>query len=268
MRRGLIDLAGRHAVVTGGGTGLGRAIAVTLAAEGARVSILDLDEASARDTAALVGDAGGQAAARGCDVADEAQVAAALDWATGAFGLPGILVNNAGINHHTPALEVSTGLWERTIAVNLTGYFLCAQNLARRLVAAGSPGAMVGISSIGGVNSLGRGNLPYGVTKAGIIQLTRELAVAWAPHGIRVNAVAPCQIATEGLLRLSERRSAEGRLMDTFLRGIPLGRVAQPADVAAAVAFLASDAASMITGVVLPVDGGNLALNAGGTIGD
>ncbi len=124
------------------------------------------------------------------------------------------------------------------------------------------------VSSIGGSTSLGRGNFVYGVSKGGVEQLTRELAVAWAPRGIRVNAVAPCQIATDGLRALSASPSAEGRLIDTFLRGIPLGRLVEPAEVAAAVAFLASDAAAMITGVILPVDGGNLALNAGGTIGE
>ena len=129
-------------------------------------------------------------------------------------------------------------------------------------------GTVVNVSSIGGSTSLGRGNFVYGVSKGGVEQLTRELAVAWAPQGIRVNAVAPCQIATDGLRALSENPSAEGRLLDTFLRGIPLGRLVEPAEVAAAVAFLASDAAAMITGVILPVDGGNLALNAGGTIGE
>jgi NAD(P)-dependent dehydrogenase (short-subunit alcohol dehydrogenase family) len=127
---------------------------------------------------------------------------------------------------------------------------------------------VVNVSSIGGSTSLGRGNFPYGVSKGGVDQMTRELGVAWAPRGIRVNAVAPCQIATDGLRGLSENPSAEGRLIDTFLRGIPLGRLAEPDEVAAAVAFLASDAAAMITGVILPVDGGNLALNAGGTIGE
>ena len=129
-------------------------------------------------------------------------------------------------------------------------------------------GTAVNVSSIGGSTSLGRGNFLYGVSKGGVEQLTRELAVAWAPRGIRGNAVAPCQIAPDGLRALSASPSAEGRLLDTFLRGIPLGRLVEPAEVAAAVAFLASDAAAMITGVVLPVDGGNLALNAGGTIGE
>ena len=168
---------------------------------------------------------------------------------------------------------LSLAEWNAVLSVNLTGYFLCARRFAERLIAAaraGSPvhGAVVNISSIGGSTSLGRGNFPYGVSKGAVDQMTRELGVAWAPHGIRVNAVAPCQIATDGLRALSENPSVEGRLIDTFLRGIPLGRLAEPDEVAAAVAFLASGAAAMITGVILPVDGGNLALNAGGTIGE
>ena len=264
----LIDLSGRHAIVTGAGGGLGRAIALTLAQAGARVSALDVDETTARDTVAAVSEQGGRAACRVCDVTDRAQIPAVFDAASEQFGLPGILVNNAGINTHTRSLEVTPDVWDMTIAVNLTGYFACAQEFARRLTGAGAPGAVVNISSVGGQTALGRGNVSYDVTKAGVDQMTRELAVVWAPLGIRVNAVAPCQVATEGLLRFGSRPAGDGRLLDLFLRGIPLGRLAQPSDVAAAVAFLASDAAGMITGVVLPVDGGNLALNPGGTVGD
>lgn len=264
----LIDLTGQHAIVTGGGGGLGRAIALTLAQVGASVSVLDVDEVKAQATAVAVREQGGRAACRVCDITDRAQITATFDAASEGFGLPSILVNNAGINNHTPALEVTPQVWDTTIAVNLTGYFACAQEFARRLTAASASGAVVNISSIGGQTALGRGNVSYDVTKAGVDQMTRELAVVWASHGIRVNAVAPCQVATEPLLQLGSRRRGEGRLLDQFLRGIPLGRLAQPSDVAAAVAFLASGAASMISGVVLPVDGGNLALNPGGTVGD
>lgn len=268
LTRPLVDLTGRHAVITGAGAGLGRAIAETLAAAGARVSLLDISEPSAATAAAEISAGGRAAASRRCDVADPDQVAEAFGWARAEFGTPDILVNNAGVNYREPSLEITPAEWARTIAINLTGYFQCAQQFARGLTAQGRPGSIVSISSIGGVTALGRGNFSYGVTKGGINQMTRELAVAWAPRGIRVNAVAPCQIATEGLKEVSRRPSAEGRLLDTFLRGIPLGRLVEPAEVASAVAFLASDAASMITGVILPVDGGNLALNAGGTIGD
>jgi len=268
VRQPLLDLTGRHAIVTGGAGGVGSAVAEVFAAAGAKISLLDLSGPGTEKVAREVTGAGGAAAGRACDVSDPGQVAEAFAWAESRFGVPDILVNNAGINKRGPSLEITRQEWDQTFAVNLTGYFQCAQRFGRGLVEAGRPGSIVQVSSIGGVSSLGRGNFSYGVTKAGVNQLTRELAVVWGPHGIRVNAVAPCQIATEGLKKLSERPSEEGQLLDTFLRGIPLGRLVEPSEVATAVAFLASDAASMITGVVLPVDGGNLALNAGGTIGD
>jgi NAD(P)-dependent dehydrogenase (short-subunit alcohol dehydrogenase family) len=283
----LVDLAGRHAVVTGAASGLGRAVARTLAGVGARVSVLDVNTSGAAQTVAQIRDAGGHADAIGCDVADAGSIAAAFEQVAGS-GPADILVNNAGINPRGASLEVTDDVWAHTMAINLAGYFLCARRFAEQLIAAADParpvngpgpdetvpegtvvkGTVVNVSSIGGSTSLGRGNFVYGVSKGGVEQLTRELAMAWAPRGIRVNAVAPCQIATDGLRALGANPSAEGRLFDTFLRGIPLGRLVEPAEVAAAVAFLASDAAAMITGAVLPVDGGNLALNAGGTIGE
>ena len=267
----LVDLAGRHAVVTGAASGLGRAVAHTLAGVGARVSVLDVKADDAAQTVAQIRDAGGRADAISCDVADPGSIAAAFEQVARS-GPADILVNNAGVNPRAASLEVTDEIWAHTMAVNLAGYFLCARRFAEHLLAAGAQGGVrgtvVNVSSIGGSTSLGRGNFVYGVSKGGVEQLTRELAVAWAPRGIRVNAVAPCQIATDGLRALSVNPSAEGRLIDTFLRGIPLGRLVEPAEVAAAVAFLASDAAAMITGVILPVDGGNLAFNAGGTIGE
>ena len=293
----LVDLAGRHAVVTGAASGLGRAVAHTLAGVGARVSVLDVNAAGAAQTVAQIRDAGGRADAISCDVADPGIIAAAFGQVAGS-GPADILVNNAGINPRGASLEITDEVWAHTMAINLAGYFLCARRFAEQLIAAADPprpadgpvvdgpvvdgpavegtaangtvvkGTVVNVSSIGGSTSLGRGNFVYGVSKGGVEQLTRELAVAWAPRGIRVNAVAPCQIATDGLRALSVNPSTEGRLIDTFLRGIPLGRLVEPTEVAADVAFLASDAAAMITGVILPVDGGNLALNAGGTIGE
>ena len=279
MTRPLVDLAGRHAVVTGAASGLGRAVAHTLAGVGARVSVLDVKADDAAQTVAQIRDAGGRADAISCDVADPGSIAAAFEQVSRS-GPADILVNNAGVNPRAASLEVTDEIWAHTMAVNLAGYFLCARRFAEHLLAAGAQdggvkgpvvkgpvvkGTVVNVSSIGGSTSLGRGNFVYGVSKGGVEQLTRELAVAWAPRGIRVNAVAPCQIATDGLRALSANPSAEGRLIDTFLRGIPLGRLVEPTEVAAAVAFLASDAAAMITGVILPVDGGNLAFNAGGT---
>jgi NAD(P)-dependent dehydrogenase (short-subunit alcohol dehydrogenase family) len=134
------------------------------------------------------------------------------------------------------------------------------------MIARGAGGSIVSISSIAGSSALGRGNFVYSVTKAGIIQLTRELAVEWAPHRIRVNAIQPAQVMTRAMDRmLADPRLDPATLKARFLRGIPLDRIGEPEDVAKAVVFLASDAASFITGHSLPVDGGNLALNAGGS---
>ena len=268
MTAPLIDFTDRHAIVTGGGTGLGRAVCLRLSSLGANVAVLDVDEAAAAGTVKLVEDAGCDAIAVRCDVANRDAVAEAFTRATSAFGPPDVLVNNAGINPHVPSRELTPDDWSRIVGVNLSGYLWSAQQFAAGLIPVGRAGAIVNVSSIGGATSLGRGNIAYGVTKGGVDQLTRELAIAWARYGIRVNAVAPCQIATDGLRTFSTQPSAEGRLLDTFLRGIPLGRLVEPAEVAAAIAFLASDAAAMITGTVLPVDGGNLAFNAGGTIGE
>src|SRR5579875_114578 len=195
MKQPLIHLDGRHAVITGAGGGLGTAIAATLADAGAKVSLLDVSEPAAAATAAHVKTNGGTAAACQCDVADPEQVAEAFAWAEATFGIPDILVNNAAVNDRGPSLEITTAEWTRTLAVNLTGYFQCAQQFAKRLTGEKKTGAIVNISSIGGVSSLGRGNFSYSVSKGGVNQLTRELAVVWGPHGIRVNAVAPCQIA-------------------------------------------------------------------------
>jgi NAD(P)-dependent dehydrogenase (short-subunit alcohol dehydrogenase family) len=263
----LVNLSGRHALVTGGAGGLGRAVAATLAAVGAHVTVLDVNADGAAATVAQILAADGTAAAIECDVTDPLSIADAFGQAS-ASAPADILVNNAGINLRGGSLDATAEIWERTLAVNLTGYYLCARRFAELLIDAGRGGAIVNVSSTGGSTALGRGNFCYGVTKAGVEQMTRELAVVWAGHKIRVNAVAPCQITTDGLRALGERPSADGRLLDTFLRGIPLGRLAEPSDVAAAIAFLASEAAAMITGVVVPVDGGNLALNASGTIGE
>jgi NAD(P)-dependent dehydrogenase (short-subunit alcohol dehydrogenase family) len=258
---------GRVIVVTGGGNGIGRAVCVAAAAGGAQVAILDNDGGAAAATAQAITETGGRAWASGCDVSDQSAVNAAFAAIDDELGPPHVLVNNAGINLRTAPLDLELATWERTIAVNLTGYFLCAREAGRRMIARGS-GAIVNTSSIAGSSALGRGNFAYSVTKGGVNALTRELAVEWAPHGVRVNAVAPAQVATAGFTAdLSTRTGAGDPAASDHARGIPVGRLVEPEEVAAAILFLASDAASMITGVVLPVDGGNLALDAGGTIG-
>lgn len=264
----LFDLTGRVAVVTGGASGLGRAMAIGLARAGARVVVGDLNEAGAAETIALIGAQGGSGVGVRCDVSEEAQVRELFDRAESAFGVVDILVNNAMLPPHREHPErYPVDAWEASLHVNLTGYFLCAREAGRRMIDAAVPGAIVNISSIAGSSALGRGNFVYSVAKHGIVGLTRELAIEWAKDGIRVNAIQPCQFETPGFKALLEDDSPGARAMVERLRGgIPLGRLGRPDDVVGPVVFLVSDAARMVTGVMLPVDGGNLAMNAGASL--
>lgn len=243
------SLAGRRAVVTGGASGIGRAIAEVLAEGGARVTIADRDPARAEATAAAIG-----ADAIALDVTDaEAAEAAAARYAAG--GAADILVNNAGIVQNAPSLEVDLADWRRVIDVNLTGVFHTARAFGRAMVAEGR-GSVVNISSIcGAVTVHPQPQAAYNAAKAGVNLLTKSLAVEWAGR-VRVNAVAPGYTATE--LTLLGRSKPEW--FETWLAGIPMGRLAEPREIALAVAFLASDAASYVTGTVLTVDGGYTAI--------
>ena len=243
------SLAGRRAVVTGGASGIGRAIAEGLAEGGARVTIADRDPARAEATAAAIG-----AEALALDVTDaEAAEAAGARYAAG--GAADILVNNAGIVQNAPSLEVDLADWRRVIDVNLTGVFHTARAFGRAMVAEGR-GSVVNISSIcGAVTVHPQPQAAYNAAKAGVNLLTKSLAVEWAGR-VRVNAVAPGYTATE--LTLLGRSKPEW--FETWLAGIPMGRLAEPREIALAVAFLASDAASYVTGTVLTVDGGYTAI--------
>ena len=149
--------------------------------------------------------------------------------------------------------------------MSLTGYFLCAQQAIRRMLAQGG-GSIVNIGSIAGVSALGRGNFPYSVAKAGVGQMTRELAVEYAGQGIRVNAILPAQVLTPSFRQgLLDNPQFSEKLRQRLLTGIPLNRLLEPEDFVGPAVFLCSDAAAVVTGVLLPVDGGNLALNAGGS---
>jgi len=259
----LFDLDGRVAVVTGAGEGLGREIAIGLAAFGARVVAADVDGSWADETVVRIERAGGQALATAADVADESSVGELFRRADAAFGRVDILVNNAGINVSWQAGIAPMDGWRRTLDVNLFGTLLCSREAARRMVDQGSGGSIVNMSSTAATTSMGRNNISYGVSKAAINQLTRELAVEWARHGIRVNAVQPCQFKTRGWAAV-EADTSRRELVDHVTAGIPMGRMGLPHEIVGPVVFLASGAASMVTGAILPVDGGNLALNPAG----
>lgn len=264
---GLFRLDGRVAVVTGAASGLGHAIAAGLASFGATIVGGDINEAGLEATVQRIRSGGGTALGVRCDVSDEASVEAMFSLVDSEFGRVDILINDA----FTPVTRVvpeafQLDAWERSLRVNLTGYFLCARAAGRRMIERGQGGSIVNISSIAGSSGMGRGNFVYSVSKHGVIGLTRELAIEWARHGIRVNAIQPCQFLTPALQVFIDAAPDPEAVVEQFLKGIPLDRMGDPErDIVGPIVFLASDAAAMITGVVLPVDGGNLAFNAGGS---
>lgn len=240
-------------VVTGAGAGLGAAIAGAAADAGWTVGALDRDGDAAARTAATLGDRG---VALTADTTDEAAVEAALDRLATATGRPAgdgpdALVANAGIVRFGPLLDAALADWRAVVDVNLTGTFVTARAVARRLVAAGRPGAIVAVTSMNGVVP-GPNAGAYGATKAGVARLTQQMALEWGPHAIRVNAVAP------GLIDggMSAPIYADPEVRRRREERVPLGRLGTPADVAAVVLFLLSDAAAYVTGTEVLVDGG------------
>lgn len=238
----------RAIYVTGGGHGIGRAIALRMATEGGAVAVADIDVAAAEGVAREIVASGGTAFATSCDVTSAASVDASMAESVGRLGKLDILVNTAGGDWDEPGFEeIGDELWARKLDVNLTGVFRCIRAALPSLVASGPGSSVVTIGSING--SIALSGYPYSAAKAGLEILTKTLAARHGHKGVRFNLVTPGTIRT---------RNWDGRDDDLnrLARMYPLGRVGQPDDVAAAVAFLASDDASWITGVTLPVDGG------------
>ena len=244
-------MAGRRALVTGGAGGIGLACARRLLAEGAEVVLLD--RRADAPSAAGIG-----AAPVACDVRDPGAVAAAVTRAAGLLNGPvDVLINAAGVYRIAPLLDLTPEEWDDVQAVNLRGTFLAGRAVAAALIAAGRPGAIVNISSTAGlVADAAEPSAHYNASKAGVLALTRQMAAEWAPHGIRANAVCPGVIDTP-MLRMMDDPAAGAAYLRT---GVPQGRLGSAEEVAAAIAFLASDDASYLTGAAVPVDGGVTAI--------
>ena len=251
LDRGAASLDGVVAVVTGGGAGIGRGIANGLTAFGARVAIWERD---ADSCAAAADEMGGLACVT--DVREEGQVVAALARTVTELGTPTVLVNNAGGVFASPLLETKPKGWDALLRANLTHLLLCTQRVARAMVEAGTGGSIVNITSIEGTRGA-PGYAAYAAAKAGVINLTQTAALELAPHGIRVNCLAPDITLTEGLRSVAPAGAEAG-----FAAMVPMGRPGHVDEMAGAAVFLASALSSYVTGQTLHVDGGTAA--AGG----
>jgi NAD(P)-dependent dehydrogenase (short-subunit alcohol dehydrogenase family) len=249
----LFRLDGQTAVVVGGAGGLGAAMARGLAGAGAAVAVADANAAQAKVVADAIAGTAGRALALAVDVSDAASVERMAAAVEAALGPIDVLVNSAGITHRSPAADFPEAAWHRVIAVNLTGVFHGCQVVGRRMLAR-QRGRIVNIASIAGQIGL-TGTVAYAASKGGVVMLTRALAVEWAPHNVRVNAIAPSWFESN----IGDLIHREPGYAERAMRRVPVGRMGTPDELIGAVLYLASDASTMVTGHILAVDGGTLA---------
>jgi NAD(P)-dependent dehydrogenase (short-subunit alcohol dehydrogenase family) len=250
-----MDFTGKVAIVTGGGKGIGAATVDQLAAGGCDVVVVDIDEESARASAARVREKGSRALVSAADVTNPESVAKMIAEAMAEFGRIDILVNNAGGSGGAPTKveEISLELWERAIALNMRSVFLCTKAVVPIMHAQGG-GRIVNLASLAGQSRSVIGGCQYAAAKAGVLGFTRHIAADLAPYGITINAVAPSTTASERVAGViaSKNEETRTRIMDS----IPMGRMGSPSEIAAAIVFLCSPGASYITGATLDVNGG------------
>ncbi len=250
----MLGLEGKTAVIIGGGQGMGEASATCLAQAGCDVAVVDVVSDRAEQVAARVTEAGRRGAAVVGNVLEDAQIPAIVRAAEEKLGGIDIMISIVGQSAFGPALEMSPETWDLDLNRNLRYFFVLSRVVAEAMIRRGRGGAMVGIASVDGIQG-SAWHAPYGAAKAGLISLVKSLAVEWAEHGIRINAIAPGHIVTPRLYDTNERAAFYAE------SPIPAKRRGQPIEIAKAATFLVSDLASYVSGVTLPVDGGLLAAN-------
>jgi len=256
----MFDLTGRVAVITGAAQGMGRAMALALAEHGANLVLLDRNAAGIEATAHTITGLGRKALPLAGDVTSPEHIDGVFATIDKEFGRCDILGNVAGEAKAGPAEDIALADVQRNFHnLVISRYYTC-QLAGRRMLAQGK-GSIMSIGSISGVTSLGRAQSVYGMAMAAVIHMTKELSTEWAPRGVRVNCILPAQVL--GANGLGPRMEADPWLRETFLKGIPAGRFGEPDDIKGLAVWLASDSASWITGAIIPMDGGNLAANAG-----
>jgi len=244
-------LSGKIAIVTGAARGIGRAIALRFGQEGARVAVVDLRESEGHETVRLIETSGSQAVFIRTDVSDSAQVQAMVGAVVQQWGTIDILVNDAGICPFEGFLEMPEALWDQVLDVNLKGYFLCSQAVARVMVEQRVKGRIIAVSSISAEFG-GSSQAHYCASKAGINLLVKSMAISLGPHNITCNAVLPGTVETD----INREALADPAVRDYWSKRAPLGRLGQPEDIAGPVLFFASDDSDWCTGAMLVVDGG------------
>ena len=252
MAQDIFGLAGKHAIVWGGGFGMGERTSFRLSEAGARVSVVDLEKERADKIAGEIKAAGGTAVAIQADATDEGSVEAALAAAESALGPVDRMATVIGLGVWSQVVDMSLEQFNRAILLNLTSFFLPARAVGRSLLKNGKPGAIACVSSVSGLTSAPN-HAGYGAAKAGMINLVRTMADEWGPYGIRVNAAMPGSAATP---RLTLNEAGQAAMNATMKAKIPLGRAATPDELAKAILFLLSDLSSYVTGHNLHVDGG------------
>jgi NAD(P)-dependent dehydrogenase (short-subunit alcohol dehydrogenase family) len=263
MATTLFNLTGKVALVSGAAQGMGRAMALALAEAGADLMLADLNADGAEATARDIGRLGRRAVVVHCNVSEPEAIRVMFRQLDRDFGRIAFLGNVAGEAVLGAPEEIGLAAVEQTWRNLVLGRFCMCQEAGRRMLAAGG-GSIVNIGSLASITALGRGHIAYSMAMGAVAQMTRELSTEWSGRGVRVNAILPAQVLNPGL---EKRIAADPSLKDRFLSGIPAGRLGHPDDIRGLAVFLASDSSSWITGALIPMDGGNLALNGGGSVG-
>ncbi len=259
----LFDLSGRVAVLSGAAQGMGQATALAVAEAGADVFLVDRNRAGAEQTAEQVRHFGRQARVSDCNVSDPVAIAELFRQVDADFGRVYFLGNIAGDGHLSKPEELTMADLHRVLQNLVVGRFAMCQEAGRRMLARGK-GSIMNIGSLASTTALGRGHIAYSMAMGAVVQMTRELSTEWSHRGVRVNAVLPAQVVNPSL---AARMQQDPTLESRYLGGIPAGRLGRPRDIMGLAVLLASDASAWITGALIPMDGGNLAMNAGGTPG-
>jgi NAD(P)-dependent dehydrogenase (short-subunit alcohol dehydrogenase family) len=259
----LFDLTGRVALVSGAASGMGRAMSLAFAEAGADLMLADLNAEGVQKTAAEIEGLGRRVQPLRCDMSDPEQIRGLYAQLDRTFGRIDVLGNVAGEGILGRPEEITLEEVKQVLQNLVVGRFCSCQEGGRRMLARGK-GSIINIGSLASITAMGRSHIAYSMAMGAVAQMTRELSTEWAARGVRVNAILPAQVLNQGLLK---RMQADPNLEATFLRGIPAGRFGRPDDIRGLAVFLASDASSWITGALIPMDGGNLAVNAGGSVG-